>query len=256
MKDYTSKLAPLIKDYLEFRAAIGRSTDHAHHLLLFDKFCCVMYPELDHINKEVVRGWISDEIAKGRGSLENKAAAIRMLAKYVGNGSYILQTNAIPKKQQYTPYILTDEELAAFFHVVDNPCGNRDIFQRETASVLWRLLYTCGLRPREGRLIQCQDISFETGEILVTKAKRSKERIIVMSDDMLNLCKVYNVRRAAVAGSCEYFFINGDGSPLKQHQMFHLFRRCWAQANPNTPTHLLPHLRQYDLRHRYASAIL
>jgi len=256
MKEYASKLAPLIQDYLEFRAAMGRSTDHARNLLLFDTFCFETYPELEHLSREAVRGWISDEIAKGRGGLENKAAAIRVFAKYVGNGSYILPTNAIPKKQAYTPYILTDEELAALFQAADNLRGNHDIFQRETASVLWRLLYTCGLRPREGRLIRCEDICFETGEILVTKAKRSKERIVVMSDAMLNLCKVYNVRRAAVAGKCEYFFINGDGTPLKQHQMFHLFRRCWAQANPNTPPHLLPHLRQYDLRHRYASAVL
>lgn len=256
MKKYSSKLAQLIESYLEFRSAMGRSTCHARNLLLFDRFCCEKYPDLECLEREAVRGWISDEIAKGRGGLENKAAAIRVFAKYLGNGAYVLPTNTIPKKQGYTPYILTDEELATFFRVADTAKNKHDPFLRETVSVLWRLLYTCGLRPREGRLIKCNEICLNTGEILVSKAKRSKERIVVMSGDMLKLCKSYNTRRAAVAGSCEYFFVSGDGFPLEAYQLSYWFNRCWAKANPDTPSHLLPYLRQYDLRHRYASAIL
>lgn len=44
MKKYSSKLAPLIESYLEFRAAMGRSTCHARNLLLFDRFCCESTP--------------------------------------------------------------------------------------------------------------------------------------------------------------------------------------------------------------------
>ena len=256
MKKYSSKLAPLIDDYLEFRAAMGRSTCHARNLLLFDRFCCENYPTLEYLSREAVRGWISDEIAKGRGGLENKAAAIRVFAKYLGSGAYILPTNTIPKKQVYSPYILTDEELAAFFRVADTMNSKTDPFIRETVSVLWRLLYTSGLRPREGRLIKHNELCLKTGEILVSKAKRSKERIVVMSSDMLKLCRRYSIQRAAIAGCCDYFFVNGDGSPLKAYQLSSWFNRCWAQANPNTPAHLLPRLRQYDLRHRYASATL
>jgi len=253
---FSSKLAPMITSYLEFRAAMGFSDVHERNLHFFDRFCCENYPEIECLSKEAVRAWISDEVAKGRGGFECKASAIRVFARYLGGDSYVLPRSAIPKKQTFTPYILTDVELAALFKATENVKGIHDPFLRETASVLWRLLYTCGLRPREGRLIKYNDICFQSGEILVTKAKRSKERIVVMSDDMLDMCKSYRIRRLAVTGHNEYFFVNGKGSSLEAFQLFFLFRRCWEQANPDTPPHLLPNLRQYDLRHRYASAVL
>ena len=257
MREFSSRLAPQIKSYIEFRAAMGRSDNHAQNLQYFDHFCCENYPKLEMLTKEVVRGWIAGEMTKGRGGLNNKASAIRMFAKYLGNGSYVLPTNTIPKRKKYVPYILTDDELAAFFRAVDNVNGVRDHFLRETMSVLLRLLYTCGLRPREGRLIKYKDICFETGEILVTKTKRNKERIVVMSFDMLEMCKSYCKRRSAVvAEGCEYFFVTNDGSFLQKRQFNSLFKRCWAHANPDTSPHLLPNIRPYDLRHRYASAVL
>jgi len=256
MRVYASKLAPLIESYLEFRSAMGRCEDHAKQLWFFDCFCCENYPELKHLSREAVRGWISDEIAHGRRGLKNKSSAIRMLAKYLGNGAYVLPTHAIPKKQNYTPYILTDDELAAFFLAVETTNNRYAPFLQETVSVLWRLLYTCGLRPREGRLIKCSDICFQTREILISEAKGNKERIVIMSSDMLKLCESYNTRRSAVASRCEYFFVSSNGNSLKADQLNRWIKHCWAQACPGTPPHLLPNLRQYDLRHRYASAIL
>lgn len=256
MSDFYSGFAPLIENYLEIRSVMGYSKDHAKWLKFFDRFCSEHYPELDCLTKEVVRGWISHEVAVGRSALLSKATAIRMFAKYQGNDAYMLPTKAIPQKRAYSPYILTDAELSAFFDTVDALESRANPFLRETVSVLWRLLYTSGLRPREGRLIRCSDICFNTGEILITKAKRNKERIIVVSGEMLEMCKAYNVQRSAAAGGCEYFFVTFDGLPLKNTQLYHWFRRCWAEANPGIPPHLLPNLRQYDLRHRYASTIL
>lgn len=256
MKEYSSSFAPLIRDYLEFRTAMGRSEDHAVQLHFFDRYCRENHLESNYLNREVVRGWISDEVAKGRRGLENKASAIRLFAKYLGGGAYVLPRNAIPKKQDFTPYIFTDDELAAFFRAAEATKSRHDPFLRETVSVLWRLLYTCGLRPREGRLIKCEDICFRTGEILVSKAKRNKERIVVMSSDMTRLCKSYSIQRSAIAGRCEYFFVTSNGDALKAPQLNRWIKHCWAQANPDVPAHLLPNIRQYDLRHRYASTIL
>lgn len=256
MREYCSSFAPTIREYLEFRKAIGRSEDHAKQLRFFDQYCQKYHPVEKHLTREVVRGWISNEIACGRRGLDNKATAIRIFAKYLGHDAYILPLNSIPRKRGYTPYILTDDELSAFFRSVETTDNRSDPLWRETVSVLWRLLYTCGLRPREARLIKCNEISFETGEIIVSKAKRSKERIVVMSDDMLDMCKSYSTKRSIVPGSCEYFFVHSDGSPLEAHQLYFWFIRCWRQANPDVPPQLLPNLRQYDLRHRYASTIL
>jgi len=180
-----------------------------------------------------------------------------MLALYIGNGAYILPTSAVSKQPICTPYILTDDELSRVFAAADN------IKMRSTSRMLkamfptlLRLVYTCGLRPNEARLIKRSNINFTTGELLIEGSKSRKERIVVMSDDMLLQCRKYDIARTIVNPKSEYFFVRDDGTPVPNHQLFGTLKRCWKQANPDTPPNMLPKLRPYDLRHRFASAVL
>jgi integrase len=246
----------MIQEYLRFRTAMGFSGDHEKQLTFFDRFCCERYPHEHCLNAEVVRKWISYEIAQGRSGLPNKASAIRLFAKYLGKGAYILPMDYVSRKSSFAPYVFTDEELAVLFRAADTLRHQQDSFLSVTIPVLLRLLYACGLRPNEGRCLKRGNICFETGEILITKTKRNKERIVVMSDDMLALMKQYDIRRTFVAPGNEYFFVRSNGEAIKSRHLHWLFQKCWKAANPNVAPHLLPHARMYDLRHRYASTVL
>lgn len=159
MKEFKSAFRPSIMEYLEFRSAMGYSNEHEQQLQHFDRYCYEHCPEQTELTKEVVRGWFYDEIARGRSCLSSKATAIRLFAKYLGVSAYILPMSCVPKTPDYLPYILTDSELAALFHAADTMEYKNDPFFRETASVLLRLLYSCGLRPNEGRNIKLEHIS-------------------------------------------------------------------------------------------------
>ena len=214
MKEFKSAFRPSIMEYLEFRSAMGYSNEHEQQLQHFDRYCYEHCPEQTELTKEVVRGWFYDEIARGRSCLSSKATAIRLFAKYLGVSAYILPMSCVPKTPDYLPYILTDSELAALFHAADTMEYKNDPFFRETASVLLRLLYSCGLRPNEGRNIKLEHINFKTGELFITKTKRRKERIVVASDDMLLLLKKYRSQRAIFDKGNEYFLMLID---LTQH---------------------------------------
>lgn len=54
---------------------------------------------------------------------------------------------------------------------------------------MFRFIYICGLRPNEGRELLEENVSLDISEILITYTKHNKERVIVMSDDMLQLAK-------------------------------------------------------------------
>ncbi len=259
MKRFISKLAPAIDAYLEFRTAIGRSTSCCiRHLELFDCYYHEHYPESESLNQEAVLGWMTHEAAKKNNSLSYKASSIRQFAKYMGNGSYVLPIDFSPKKSSFTPYIFTDKELTSLFKAAENLTLKEkcDPFLLEVIPVLLRLLYTCGLRPTEGRLLKRINICFETGEILIVGTKAHKERIVMMSDDMLTLCKQFDAQRTISVSSSEYFFVHSDGSPLQGCELRDFLRLCWTKANPETPQKILPNIRPYDLRHRFASAIL
>jgi len=258
MRNFISAFAPKIKEYLDFRVAIGLSSCHERHLELFDHFCHEHYPDADVLSNNIVLDWMAHESTKDGNALSYKASAIRLLAKYMGNGAYVLPVGFTSEKSSFTPYIFTTNELSALFQAMDNiqPDYGRDPFVCETTPVLFRLIYTCGLRPGEGRLLKSININLETGEILVTQTKGHRERIIVMSDDMLTLCKQYDFRRKMVIPDSEYFFVSGNGKKLSTGQFSSVLSRCWREANPDIHQTLLPNIRPYDLRHQFASTVL
>ena len=263
MNKFISKLAPIIKEYLEFRNTLGYSSTHEYYLAKFDFYCFENHPDLETLTRESVRGWISHEISHGRSDLCNKVTPLRKLAKYIGNGAYILPDKAVSKPPRYVPYILSDDELSRLFAAVDNIKSGQ--YYRNFTNLkhifptLLRLMYTCGLRPHEVRLIKRDNINFDTGEILIEKTKGHngyKDRIVVMSDDMLEQCRKYDTVRSITSPQSEYFFVRADGVHIPKRQLSDTLRRCWQQANPDIPANMLPRLRPYDVRHRFASAIL
>ena len=256
MKEFKSAFKPAIEEYLEFRAAMGYCNEHERQLRCFDKYCYEHCPEQTELTKEVVRGWFYGEIASRRACLRSKATTIRMFAKYLGSSAYVLPRNCVPKSPDYLPYILTDEELVALFQSADMMAYKNDPFFRKTASILLRLLYACGLRPNEGRNLKVEHINFQTGELFITKTKRRKERIVVASDDMLLLLKKYRLQRAVFDKGNEYFFIHTDSTAIKSWQLTALVKSCWIAVHPGIDPKVLPRVRPYDLRHRFASTVL
>lgn len=121
---------------------------------------------------------------------------------------------------------------------------------------MFRLIYTCGLRPQEGRKLHRRNINFQTGEILITNTKKKKERFVVMSDDMLALCRRYDKMRQFFYEDNRYFFPGSADGPIDGSWLNRQFQKCWKSANPDIPKENLPHVRIYSLRHRFASANL
>lgn len=130
----------------------------------------------------------------------------------------------------------------------------KEPFLNEIAPALYRLIYTCGLRPNEGRELLAENIHLETGEILITHTKRNKERIVVMSDDMLIFARKYEQRRRLFCCENPYFFPSANGGALTTETLYSAFNRAWSHAE--LAGKYPGKVRVYDLRHRFASACL
>jgi integrase len=256
VRNFSSKLAPVIKEYLEHRSTLGYSDFQERSLEMFDAYCHEHYPDTETITREIVREWINFETSRGFTGMYNRVPAVRLLAQYMGNGAYILPPKSLPPPKPCRPYILSDDELSRLFAAADNINGNFDDSVKLMFPTLLRLQYTCGLRPYEVRSIEQKHIDLNTGEILITKSKKHRERIVVMSDDTLKQCRKYDGIKKVFAPKSEYFFVRYDNTPISSLKLWLVFNRCWQQANPDIPANMLPRVRPYDLRHRFASAIL
>jgi len=254
MSKFTSKFATAIEAMLEYRVALGLSQETpSQQLGRFDSYVSKHCADCDVLSKELVFEWLGSRSAEGY-TISGDASAIRQFAEYltaIGRSAYILPRGLYPVTGNFSPYIFTDAELSALFKAVDALPRKNNSTESTVAPVLFRLIYTCGLRPNEGRELLHKNVNIDTGEINVTNTKKKKDRLIVMSPDMLALCRDYAARGIPES---EYFFPRSDGKCYTAAQQDKLFKKCWANANPDVPE--LPNVRTYDLRHRMASARL
>lgn len=258
MTEFSSAFGGRISSFLDYRTARGfKRETHLRHLIKFDRWCMQAYPEQTLLSREIVLDWIGDASASSY-DVARRVASIRQFARYlcaIGEEAYILPEKYAPLKSKATAYIFTDTELTALFRAIDQlPPTKKEPFLNETAPVLFRLIYTCGLRPNEGRELLAQNINLETGEILITHTKRNKERFVVMSDDMLEFARKYEQRREIFCGENPYFFPSADGGALTTETVYSAFNKAWSHADLSGK--YPGKVRVYDLRHRFASARL
>jgi integrase len=257
MNELKSKFAARINDMLEFREAIGfKAETHMAYLSKFDAFCHECYPSSNKLSEPVVLAWAASE----HGGSTGAAHAVRALGHYLqamGEAAYILPEGFSSGKSSFNAYVFTDSELAALFRAVDNIQATTSApYIGLIAPVMFRLTYTCGLRPNESRELLIENVDLDTGEVFITKTKKHRERTVVMSDDMIEMCRRYEQQRRLFAEDSPFFFPSPQGSAYAAASIDRFFKSCWVKANPGIPKNELPAVSVYSLRHRFASARL
>jgi len=257
MSNFISALGPAMDAMLDYREALGYSRKtHSGILSSIDRFFAAHYPNAETLTQDAVLEWLDGQCS----GLGEKATALRVFGRYlvsIGEKAYVLPKNFIGEKLDGSeaPYTFSDKELRLLFSAADKfPAQYHQPFLPEIIPVMFRLIYTCGLRPGEGRELRHENVNLKTGEILITNTKRKKERTVVMSSDMLKLAKCYEKKWVIFARGSEYFFPSWEGGAFSNSQLGRYFRDCWNLANPDAAN--LPNVRVYDLRHRFASAVM
>lgn len=245
-----------IENFLVFQESLGhkRST-YEYPLYSFKDFFLQNYPTATALTHEIIMDYM-DQQAKG---LPEKARVLRAFGKYlvaIGRESYVLPESMYKIPANNKPYIFSDSELSALFEEIDS-IGMQAGWLAVVAPVLYRLIYTCGLRPKEARELRKRHINFETGEIFIKESKGKKDRTVVMSEDMRKLCCSFEEKRIIAGIRSEYFFAKPDGFPYGETIINNTFVTCWKRSVGLKPNERYKQrIRVYCLRHRFATAVI
>jgi len=258
MYNFESVFADSLIAMLDLREARGYKREtYLIHYIRFDRHCAEQHYESPTLTSEIVHGWLESNDSY---ELARRATAIRLFGQYldaIGETAYVLPNMYAKGGKPQSPYIFTDDEMTALFEEIDKLEPTKaEPFLDEIAAVLFRLTYTCGLRPNESRELLTENVNLGTGEILVTHTKRNKERIVVMSDDMLAMCRDYNQRRDIFGAGNLNFFPSSLGGPLTNERVYAAFNKAWSAARRTAECPIYKPVRVYSLRHRFASACL
>jgi len=243
---------------LKFRVARGYKRDtYLNHYIRFDRYCSGQRYEDAELTLELVHNWLDSENTY---EPAKRATAIRLFGQYldaIGETTYVLPNKYATGGKPKPPRIFTDDEMTALFGAIDElgPTMSEP-YLGEITPVLFRLTYTCGLRPNEGRELLTENVNLNTGEILITHTKRNKERVVVMSDDMLAMSYEYSLRRGIFGAGNPNFFPSNCGGPLANDKVYAAFNKAWGKARRTLECPILSPVSVYSLRHRFASACL
>lgn len=256
---FTSRFGMDLENMIQLKTSLGgAASTYLSRAQDFDLFCSACYPDTEQLTEALVLSWLK-ESSNASGVILSRLTFARGFATYlnsIGKAAYVLPERFAAGRSIFVPYIFTDEEMSALFHEIDLYQYPKDPFRPVALSVYFRLTYTCGLRPNEGRNLKKQDVDLDTGEIRILNTKMQKSRIVVMSDDMLSLTRKYMTLRNMMRPESEYLFPSPDGTAYAADLLQRRFKRSFALANPHIPQEFLPPVRVYDLRHRFATAVL
>jgi integrase len=236
----------MLKLRVELGYAVGKNPQSVSE---FIDFCIAKYPAEPSITKAMLDDWLLEKEFRTDATRNYTISKIRTFTNYlrsIDESAYVPSGDYSMKKQRFTPYIFTDEELQRLFSAIDTfPPSCRSPKREYIIPVLFRMMYCCGMRPQEPLTVLLDDIDFRSGELYIRQAKGYKDRRIVMSDDLRKLCAEYAVHMSPE----RYLFERVPGKMLDTEWVRNQFELCWK--NSGLPKRGKP--RPYDFRHNYAA---
>ena len=253
---FQSHFSDRINKMLEHKSAMGRSIDeYKQYMANFDRFCTRYFSDETFLTKELVFAWCAD--ASGNGG-HNRTKFIKGFAKYlhsVGENAFIMPPTFYPSRKAELPYMFTKDELNNFFEATDRyPYRKGRPLLEYIVPVIFRLQYACGLRPREVRTLKRIDFNFKEGTIYIAESKNCKDRRLVVTSDIMKMCKKYDrIADNIFPGRVYFFSVSQDGYYRGTAWLANIFRKCWElSGNGTTRGTCTP----YDFRHNFATQTL
>ncbi len=248
---------PYIEDLIEQKRSIGYPYDSsAQKLKAFSVFCMNHYPDETILTKKIAMHWAERRQDEHVNGLMRRITPIRQLAKYmnrIGIDAYIIPPGIPGKQTKYVPHIFTDEELQAFFAEIDR-CAVSPYSPPArylVIPVFFRVLYCCGLRSSEARLLKVEDVDLENGKLTIRQSKDNKDRNVMLSEEVLNLCRIYHSKVSWIFPDRVAFFPNQYGKYYNRGIIGYWFHLFWNKTGTTNIRSGNPP-RVHDFRHTFA----
>jgi integrase/recombinase XerD len=253
---YQGPFAKLCVDFIHYKRSLGRKyVAEAHALRRFDQFTLRMGYPTPILSKELVDQFVERRPPETPRNRELRRLLMKQFARYLislGYAAYLPLDEKRSRATRYTPYIFTDGELVRFFQTVDKlkPTANSP-FLHLVLPVLFRCLYSCGLRISEALNLKIADVDFSEGLFRIRHAKNDQERLVPWSPSLRDVVIPYANQLHLHPNPQDYFFPAHDRTGLIRLDVVYHFRKAlWNSGIPYRGKGVGP--RIHDFRHTFA----
>ena len=249
------QLTVFFDEFVEFKRSTGRKyIGELRPIKYFERYCAEHFPS-GNLPEEAISEWINEDDNRCLKTKSNYASVMTEWAKYMYSLGY--QPLHIPnvrctKNTGFIPHVFTDDEMKAIWASVDNiePKAYYPNLHK-CIPVLFRLLYSCGLRISEALGITSNDVDFEKNVITIRHAKLDKDRWIPMGASIATVMKNYvDLQKGKIAPDAPIFYYHPN-RPLTARTVYGRFRLTLSQSGIPYEGRLRGP-RLHDFRHTFA----
>ena len=250
-------------DFIDYRSAYGYKTGTYNFIRCFLNWCGRTYPDDPYLRQEMLDAWRAKRPTEKEESHGNRASSLNKFLTFVndrGGGPFSLY-DAPRAVTRLEPVLITREQMSNFFRAVDELPADDDStnwFTRRMiylkaleAPVIFRLLFSTGLRPNEARLLRREDVDLENGIIYLRQTKGYIERIVALHPSMTALLRKYDSLIRAAMPDITPFFPTHEGEYHNSCWLRTKFKTLWYKYNPK-PKDGEREVVVYAFRHNYA----
>ena len=184
---WKSGFAEAAQNYISLKQQTGMKFEtQERYLRHFDTFYYSNGFEGSTLTKEIVNDFIYDPNERP-GTHYNKEVLMRDFAIYLadrGYHAYIVEVKTKLPRCKFVPQILSDDETRRIFTTIDNYPHAHMSYRNAVDPVLFRFLYSTGVRISEALNLVLKDVNIESGIATIRAAKNMKDRLIPMADSL------------------------------------------------------------------------
>lgn len=240
--------------FLEMKSRMNFSRKkYIYFFLELDHFFITTNAQNVYISKDQINQWHSTQLNIKRITLYSKYSILRQFCQYlchIGRECYVprlLDT----VRPDFVPYIFTHEQIKCIFDECDKlvVSDKRNTCILFALPVLFRFLYSTGLRISEALSIKNEDVDMESQRIVLKKTKNKEHRLIPINPSLLVVLKQYKEYRDKMpllnlSAPNSFLFVSLKGTPPSAGTVLIWFKKVLKNAGI-----LREGVRVHDLRH-------
>ncbi len=208
-------------------------------------------PSPAEIKTAFIRSWLANiksEEALTNKSINRKISALQSFFKYLLKQGVIAQSPmqgiVSPKISKRLPQFVDEKDMQKLFEQIEFP----DDHEGRTERLVLLLFYTTGMRLSELINLKESSIDWSYSQIKVL-GKGNKERIIPVSNELLNSIKNYALQKP-VSNQTDIVFTNSKGKPLYPKMVYNFVKKYLGATTSIEKRS--PHI----LRHTFATHLM
>lgn len=252
-REYKSCFKEHLTSFVDYmKASHHWNEGYDYDICSFDRYCAEKFPDAECISQEMIDSWCKKRDTETNLTCHTRQCCVVAFVKYLrARDLSDVHEPERPKRDRssYIPHAFSDIELRNFFKACDSiSCNSKYMsskLKKLTTPVIFRVLYSTGMRTCEARLLAREDVLFDKGIISIKQSKGEQQRYVVIHPTLLPILQRYDREVEKICPNRKYFFPSPMGGFLTGGWLNPIFREMWYKYNTS-------HATAYELRHHYA----